>query len=63
MEREFDGLLKQLLFDILDISRKTIDIAVQNSNPDLLRREIMLKTKNLTFEQVEEICHVLTMEV
>lgn len=57
------GLLKQLLFDILDISQKTIDIAVQNSNPDLLRREVILKTNNLTFEQVEEICHVLTMEV
>ncbi|MDY2997910.1 MAG: ATP-binding protein [Faecalimonas sp.] len=56
-------LLKQLLFDILDISQKTIDIAIQNSNPDLLRREVMLKTNNLTFEQVEEICHVLTMEV
>ncbi len=56
-------LLKQLLFEILDISQKTIDIAIQNSNPDLLRREVMLKTNNLTFEQVEEICHVLTMEV
>lgn len=56
-------LLKQLLFDILDISQKTIDIAIQNSNTDLLRREVMLKTNNLTFEQVEEICHVLTMEV
>ena len=57
------GLLKQLLFDILDISQKTINIAIQNSNPDLLRREVIVKTNNLTFEQVEEICHVLTMEV
>lgn len=57
------GLLKQLLFDILDISQKTIDIAIQNGNPDLLRREVIMKTNNLTFEQVEEICHVLTMEV
>lgn len=57
------GLLKQLLFDILDISQKTIDIAIRNGNPDLLRREVILKTNNLTFEQVEEICHVLTMEV
>lgn len=57
------SLLKRLLFDILDISQKTIDIAIQNSNPDLLRREVILKTNNLTFEQVEEICHVLTMEV
>lgn len=57
------GLLKQLLFDILDISQKIIDNAIQNNNPNLLRREIMLKTNNLAFEQVEEICHVLTMEV
>ena len=57
------GMLKQLLFDILDISQKIIDIAVQNSNPDLLRREVIVKTNNLTFEQIEEICHVLTMEV
>lgn len=56
-------LLKQLLFDILDISQKTINIAIQNSNPDLLRREVIVKTNNLTFEQIEEICHVLTMEV
>ena len=57
------GLLKHLLFDILDISQKMIDVAIQNDNPDLLRREVILKTNNLTFEQVEEICHVLTMEV
>lgn len=57
------GMLKQLLFDILDISQKIIDIAVQNSNSDLLRREVIVKTNNLTFEQIEEICHVLTMEV
>lgn len=57
------GLLKQLLFDILDISQKTIDNAIQKSDPDLLRREVILKTINLTLDQVEEICHVLTMEV
>ena len=57
------GLLKQLLFDILDISQKTINIAIQNSNSDLLRREVIAKTNNLTVEQIEEICHVLTMEV
>ena len=49
------GMLKQLLFDILDISQKIIDIAVQNSNPDLLRREVIVKTNNLTFEQIEDV--------
>ena len=57
------GLLKQLLLDLLDISQKSIDNTIQADNPDLLRREVMLKTISLTYEQVEEICHVLTMEV
>lgn len=57
------ALLKQLLFDILGISQKTIENAIKAGNPDLLRREVMLKTINLTYEQVEEICHILTMEV
>ena len=57
------ALLKQLLFDILGISQKTIENVIKAGNPDLLRREVMLKTINLTYEQVEEICHSLTMEV
>lgn len=57
------ALLKQLLFDILGISQKTIENVIKAGNPDLLRREVMLKTINLTYEQVEEICHILTMEV
>ena len=57
------GLLKQLLFDILGISQKIIENAIQVGNPDLLRREVMLKTINLTYEQVEEICYILTREV
>lgn len=57
------GLLKHLLFDILGITQKTIENAIRASNPNLLRREVMVKTIGLTYEQVEEICHVLTMEV
>lgn len=38
------NLLKQLLFDILGISQKTIANAAQSGNPDLLRREVMMKT-------------------
>ena len=57
------ALLKQLLFDILDISQKTIENVIQANTPDLLRREVILKTIGLTYDQVEEICHVLTMEV
>lgn len=57
------NLLKQLLFDILGISQKTIENAAQSGNPDLLRREVMMKTINLAYDEIEEICHVLTMEV
>ena len=57
------ALLEQLLFDILDISQKTIENAIQANTPDLLRREVISKTIGLTYDQVEEICHVLTMEV
>lgn len=57
------NLLKQLLFDILGISQKTIANAAQSGNPDLLRREVMMKTINLAYDEIEEICHVLTMEV
>lgn len=35
----------------------------QDPNPDLLRREVMMKTINLAYDEIEEICHVLTMEV
>lgn len=57
------GLLKHLLFDILGLSQKTIENAMQAGNPDILRRDVLQKTSGLTIEQVEEICHVLTMEV
>ena len=57
------NLLKQLLFDILGISQQTIENAAQSRNPDLLRREVMMKTINLAYDEIEEICHVLTMEV
>ena len=57
------NLLKQLLFDILGISQKTIENAAKSGNPDLLRREVMMKTINLAYDEIEEICHVLTMEV
>ena len=56
------GLLKQLLYDILDIRQNTIADAVQTGNPDVLRRIVLSKTLGFTIENIDEICHILTME-
>jgi len=56
------SLLKELLFDILDISQKNFRNTVQSGNPNVLRREIALKTIGFSLEDIDEICHVLTME-
>ena len=57
------GLLRQLLFDILDISQKTYADTVQSQNADTLRRIVLFRTKGFTMEEIDEICHILTMEV
>lgn len=55
-------LLKTLLYDILDLSQKSIKEATATGNPDVLRRMVMSKTVDFTVEEVDEICHILTME-
>ena len=57
------GILKQLLFDILDISQRIYEEAVKSGNADILRRIVRSKTKGFTIEDIDEICHILTMEV
>lgn len=57
------GILKQLLFDILDISQRIYEEAVKSGNADILRRIVSSKTKGFTIEDIDEICHILTMEV
>lgn len=57
------GILKQLLFDILDISQKILEEAVQSGNPDILRRIVISKTIGFTINEIDEICHILTLEV
>lgn len=57
------GILKQLLFDILDISQKSFGEAIKSGNPDMLRRIVISKTIGLMMEEIDEICHILTMEV
>ena len=56
------GLLQEILFDILDLSRKSFDNVIQTGNANILRNLIISKTIGLNTEQIEEICHVLTME-
>ena len=57
------GLLRQLLFDILDISQKTYTDSVQSQNVDTLRRIVISRTIGFTMDEIDEICHILTMEV
>lgn len=56
------GLLKQLLYDILDIRQNTIEDAVQTGNPDTLRRIVLSKTLGFKIEDIDEICHIMTAE-
>lgn len=57
------GILKHLLFDILDISQKTFDEIVQSDDPDMLRRNVISKTIGFSIGEIDEICHILTLEV
>ena len=57
------GILKQLLFDIMDISQKAFGESIKSGNPDMLRRLVISKTKGFMIEEIDEICHILTMEV
>lgn len=55
-------ILRQLLFDILNVSSKGFSEVVKTGNPDALRRLVISKTIGLTLEEIDEICHILTME-
>ena len=56
------GILRHLLMDILDISEKVYRDMISAGNPDVFRKEVDLKTIGLTIDQIDEICHILTME-
>lgn len=56
------GLLRQLLFDILDISQNAYVDAIKSGNPDALRKIVMTRTKGLTIQEIDEVCYILTME-
>lgn len=57
------GLLRKLLFDILNIPHQTYEEAVKAGNPDGLRMIILSKTIGFTPSEIDEICHILTLEV
>lgn len=57
------GLLKEILFDVLDISTKHYEEAIKSGNPDVLRYIVIQKTIGFEVEEIDEICHILTMEV
>lgn len=55
-------LLRHILFDILGITKQTYSELVASENVDGLRMEVMNKTFGFSYDEVNEICHVLTME-
>ncbi len=57
------GILKELLFDILNISQKTFGDAIQSGSPDMLRKIVISRTIGFTIDEINEICHILTAEV
>lgn len=57
------GILKGLLFDILNISQKTFGDAIQSGSPDTLRRIVISRTTGFVIDEIDEICHILTAEV
>ena len=56
------GILKQLLFDILNISQKMFEDAVKTGDPDVLRRLVISKTMGFSIGEINEICYILTKE-
>ena len=55
-------VLRQLLFDILDISPKIYEDIVKSDNPDLLRKIVISKSTGFTIDEINEICNILTLE-
>lgn len=56
------GLLRNLLFDILNITHNIYEEAKKTENRDSLRRIVQSKTIDFTTKQIDEICHILTAE-
>ena len=55
-------ILRHLLFDILDISKKVFADMVHTGHPALMRECVEKKTFGLSADQIEEICYILTGE-
>jgi hypothetical protein len=55
-------VIRDLLFDLLGLSRKAYQTIMDAGDPDRLRREVIFRTAGLEAQAVEEICYMLTME-
>lgn len=55
------GLLRSLLLDILSLRKNQFLDIVQSGDPDALRNEVFLKTIGFSLDEIEEICHILTI--
>lgn len=55
-------LLRELLFDVLALTKTEFESFVQSQNPNTLRLFVTKKTNGLEAKQVEEICSILTMD-
>ena len=56
------GLLRSILFDILDVSQSGYEEIKKAESYDSLKRLVEAKTIGFSSEQIEEICHIMTME-
>ena len=56
------GLLREMLFDILDIQKSIFERMKDMDETDQLRSLVAAKTTDFSFDQIEEICSILTME-
>ena len=51
-----------MLFDILDIQKSIFERMKDMDETDQLRSLVAAKTTDFSFDQIEEICSILTME-
>ena len=56
------AFLQELVKELLGISDVEFENIVIAGNPDELRTSINQKTAGLSYQEIEEVCYVLTME-
>ena len=61
-EKEEIAYLQELVKALLGITDSEFENIVTGGKPDELRKAISLKTNGLSYQEIEEVCCVLTME-